>query len=338
MSMKYTLVLGYGWSGSSAVVDLLREYDATVVPDVEFRIVKDPYGITNLYNNLIPAWDALNSDTAIRDFMWYASHLAHRNSRFSLTAGLDYESFFGDSFIESTNAYVKSLVQFEYKSHWWLFDFKKSKAQLLKKKVRNKLGKIRRGYLIDEGPQMLFSCIDEDAFLNCTRRYMNSLFAPFVEASGDSCNIVLDQGISVNNYLIEREFFDDQKMIVVDRDPRDIYADLSRGGNLIGRELDVSHDASKYVLWHNAYRRSLPQLKEDPRVLVVQFEDLVLNYHETVRNIEAFIGLSSDDHKDMFKYFDPDKSSKNIGLWKETVDGGELETLERALGGYCEQG
>ena len=59
----YIIVAGYGWSGSSAIVDILREFEDCMVPDVEFRMIKDPYGVHDLYDNLVEKWCLLNADT-----------------------------------------------------------------------------------------------------------------------------------------------------------------------------------------------------------------------------------------------------------------------------------
>ncbi len=68
-NFRYILIAGYGWSGSSAVVDLLNEIDGFYEPHVEFRLLKDPYGLIDLRHALVEHWDILNSDIAIRDFL-----------------------------------------------------------------------------------------------------------------------------------------------------------------------------------------------------------------------------------------------------------------------------
>ena len=96
----YILVSGYGWTGSSAVVDLLKEINKACYMNVEFRIIKDPKGLRDLYDSLVENWDPLNSDIAIKDFLWLANHLNYKRHKFSLNAGLGYVDFFGKSFIE----------------------------------------------------------------------------------------------------------------------------------------------------------------------------------------------------------------------------------------------
>ena len=71
MPLKYICVSGYGWSGSGAVVDLLQEFEGYVSLDIEFRLIKDAYGISDLENFLVYNWDVLRSDKAVKDFLWF---------------------------------------------------------------------------------------------------------------------------------------------------------------------------------------------------------------------------------------------------------------------------
>ena len=61
-------VAGFFGSGSSAVVDLLKEFKGFNECDAEIRFVKDPYGISQLENALVNQWELVNSAAAIADF------------------------------------------------------------------------------------------------------------------------------------------------------------------------------------------------------------------------------------------------------------------------------
>ena len=52
--MNVILTAGYGYSGSSAVVDLLKEYDNcdSISDNFEFRLIKDPGGLEDLRYHL----------------------------------------------------------------------------------------------------------------------------------------------------------------------------------------------------------------------------------------------------------------------------------------------
>ena len=44
----FICVSGYGKSGSSACINLLKEFEFVDGPDKEFRIAKDPHGLIDL--------------------------------------------------------------------------------------------------------------------------------------------------------------------------------------------------------------------------------------------------------------------------------------------------
>lgn len=328
MNKKYILVLGYGWSGSSAVVDLLKEYSGNIEADVEFRVIKDPYGITDLYNALVTKGDPLNYDIAIKDFLWYVKKLNRMPKKFS--NGLGYKKFFGDDFMDSTFEYINNLTDYQYDSHWWMFDFKKSTYTLLKEKIYKKL-KIK-----DSVSQMYFSTIDENLFIQLTRKYLEQLFNKFFEAGIN--NVILDQGISVLNCVQEMRYFNDAKVVIIDRDPRDIYTDLCVGNYLIGKELSKSHDVMKYVKWHKAYRKNYEQLINSPDILLMNFEDVILNYEVSLEKLEIFLGLDSESHVDKFKYLKPGNSKKNIGIWKDYISDDEKKIFDQYLKEYYYDG
>lgn len=330
-TFDYFLVAGYGWSGSSAVVDLLKEYVNTFEADIEFRLIKDPYGIDNLYNNIFFKGDPLNYDTAIRDFIWYARKLYHTPKKLSFEAGLGYEQFFGKEFILTTDNYINSITDYKYTSTWWMFDFKKTKYEILKRKIKNK---ILRDKVNND--KMFLITISEEEFIQKTKTYINNLFYSYAEKYNVR-HIVLDQAVAIVNCIQEMRYIDECKLIIVDRDPRDIYADLLNGKNLLGYDLSETRDANKYVKWHHAWRRKNSQFINDPRILFLNFEDLVISYKSTVEKIEDFLGLKSEQHVKKKVFFNPDLSKKNIGIWKDILSEAELNILDNELKEYYVQ-
>ena len=62
-------VSGFFTSGSSAMVDLLKEFRGFYESNAEIRFIKDPYGIVQMENALINQWEFINSSAAISDFL-----------------------------------------------------------------------------------------------------------------------------------------------------------------------------------------------------------------------------------------------------------------------------
>lgn len=107
-------------------------------------------------------------------------------------------------------------------------------------------------------------------------------------------------------------FFDEPKAIIVDRDPRDLYAFYHKV--LVDECRFLPIDNVK--LFVEQYRRIRMNQKriDDESKLFVNFEDLIYNYEETKDRIIAFCGLKN--HTYPKKYLNPAKSINNTQLYK----------------------
>jgi len=81
-SFDFVCVSGYGRSGSSACIDLLKEFEFVDGPDKEFRIAKDPHGLLDLELSIVDNWEFIRHNTAINDFLEYCSMLGRGESIF----------------------------------------------------------------------------------------------------------------------------------------------------------------------------------------------------------------------------------------------------------------
>ena len=317
MNCNVVVVAGYFCTGSGAVVDLLKEYKGAYEPGIEFRLIKDPYGLNDLRYNLVEQWDPLNSDNAIKDFIWLANHLAHSETKFSLVSGLGYskKEIFGERFLEETNAYISRITNTVYNSEWWFRKFKQTKFERFKEKILNRF---RYGT-----HTMYLSTCTEEEFDLYTKEYLENLFQ--LNKKENNSFVILDQGLAAQNPQNLNHFFDSGKMIIVDRDPRDCYSEMLEGVPLIGTQIEKTHDTSLFVNWYETYRRRT--FKGNERILYLRFEDLILKYDETVQKIENFLGLTHDDHIYKNWYLKPEVSRNNIGKWEKMLSKKEIEGL-----------
>ncbi|MBQ3450165.1 MAG: sulfotransferase domain-containing protein, partial [Synergistaceae bacterium] len=322
----YILVAGYGWSGSSAVVDILHEFKSCYLPGIEFRIIKDPYGLADLYYSTIIKH---SPDIAIKDFISYMRFLYQTRGKFQ--TGLGYKKFFGENFMTATQKFVDSLVSFEYENYWWMFDFRAGRQKYILNKIMNKLMRIlhlKRRFTNEE--KSYFVNVSSEKFIEAAREYIDSLFDSFVESCGAD-HVVLDQAVYRDNYKNEMIFFRKSKLIVVDRDPRDNYADLIKVNFSIGKEFAKTRDVSKYISMHNFGRSNKKELMNAPNVLVLRFEDLIFHYDESLKRIAEFAELDLNDHVHKREFFNPDVSVKNVGMWKEIISQQEADTIASTL-------
>jgi len=317
--MKFIGVSGFGWSGSGAVVDLLKEFEYYGALGLEFRLVKDSCGISDLESSLVTNWDVLRSNKAIDDFKWFCSVLNMKGSRFTRVGENLSNRLFID-FIKETDNYIDNLTDMKYKGNSLTFSYHLSNIYLLFKKLNR--------WKIDR--EMYFSKPTKENFLLHTRNYLETIFNPFMEKYNLN-TLILDQTISVTDIEDSMKYFQDIKLIVVDRDPRDIYVDLVRMKALVGADSDASRRAERFVLWYKLIRKNIQPSKN---VYFLKFEDLVLNYDIEIEKIKSFIG-SENRHIREKKYFIPDVSKKNIGQWKSFQNQDEIDYIYRNLKNKC---
>lgn len=321
--LQYICVVGYGWSGSSAVVDLLKEFQGNWDPEAEFRILTDPHGMVDLEHVLLDKWDAQNVDIAIHDFIDFAKFLNQNEGKFQ--RGINYDRYFRGKFMEATENFIDEITNFRYKSYWWIYNYRMPYWKWLFKKIVNKI--IPQEYI----ETMYFADLDKETFYAAVKKYMNNLVQ--IIADGNEChNIILDQAVQPQHPLKAFDYFDNVKVIIVDRDPRDIYCDMVDLERLVGRDIAVTHDATKFVKWHKKYRENREQ--KNDRILRVQFEDLVLHYEDTVKRIIDFVGDDAMIHVQQFEYFDPAISRKNVGKYLNFTYQDEIRVLEQELKDY----
>lgn len=161
--------------------------------------------------------------------------------------------------------------------------------------------------------------------------------------------IVFNQPIEIGiDDQIWRAVFKPFKLICVYRNPKDQMADIIQRGFL-----SASYDAPKMTVpgvnvesiygrdRMGAFKFHLDALKKrmewvdfiktklsKEEFLLIDFEGLVNNYAEYKMVIEKFIGDENLNHIYPGKYFDPTKSKKNIGIYKNILKDEELRLLK----------
>ncbi len=326
---KYSFIAGYGWSGSSALVDLLKEYSSTIVFDNEFRIIRDPYGLEDLRFHLVSEWHDVQVDNAICDFI-NAMKAYNRRSKVLcgrvIRFGGGYQDTVGEDFLKEVYRFLKKIITFRYKSDWFGKYYHMNMLEYLSLKISGKFNKKKYKY-------MYFSNIDAETFDKEARVFIDRLFQNRFEENPRGM-VILDQAIAPQCLIPMEHYFKGSKLVIVDRDPRDIYAELMRGKEIIGSDLAENHNPYIYVDFFNKFRENIQDLKDNPDVLRIQFEDLILNYDKTVALVEDFLGLYPKDHKEIHKYLNPDISKKNINIYKNYLNENEIEVLEKELSDY----
>ena len=324
--MHFVSVSGYGWTGSSAYVSVLNEFRQCGGLDKEFRLIKDPSGLIDLQNAIVNNWEVIRHDVAIRDFLWFCKILSKKSSLVSGPA-YNYDSLLLTDFYKISFDYIEKIIDLSYIGDSSVHRYRSSVKSLFLNKIKNKFGFYNNTGL------MRLAKPSHDKFLDETRAYIESIFENFCVAKNID-TVILDQAIPVTNINNSMKLFNSIKVIVVDRDPRDIYANLIMRRKLIGYELSSEKSVNKYIKWHKLLRSTDNDIYDQKNILRVNFEDLIIDYQSTLNKINVFLGKEYI-HDNEMKLFDPLKANKSIGLWKKQKDQDSIKIIQDSFPQQC---
>jgi hypothetical protein len=329
--LNFVSVIGYGWTGSSAYIDLLKEFSDIGALPGEFRIAKDPYGLVDLEESLVHNWDYIRNDIAIRDFIDYCEMLS-RDTSFFKKSGKNFSNKLDVDFMKESNEFIDNLTDMSYVGDTSLHRYKTSALKYSYMRLRTKYSKFNH----NNSKKMYLSRPNKEKFIMEARRYINNLFSEYVRQNNIS-TIILDQAISPTNIVKTSAYFEKIKVIIVDRDPRDIYANLAKRNSLFGPDININNSPERYIKWHLKLREtSVNDNVCDIKIpiLRVSFESLICDYEATVDKVSDFIG-GDKFHKSQYKNFNPEFGKKNVGMWKKYKDQKVMEKISKELQEYC---
>ncbi len=319
--IKFLTCASYYGSGSSAVTDLISEYEnVDNLTDYEFRFLHDPYGVRDLQYYLIDNQNRHNSGFGLKKFMKY-THFLEGNSLFKR-----YVHFLGDTFKTETKKYIESLVTTSYRAYWQYDLLERGSIYYFLTRLfykvfhRDLFVKNIESYLCD---------IDKEFFIERTKEYIEGIFRGRVTAPGNF--LMVDQIVPSSNIDAFLPYFDQIKIFLVDRDPRDVY--LSE--KYVWHEGVVPHDAEQFIKWYKYCRKNQTEYIKHKEVCFVRFEDMIYRYEETKRRIADFAGLEEERHTTPLSHFDPNKSIKNTRLYRVYTDEKDvMHLIEKELAEY----
>lgn len=311
--MRVITCAGYYRTGSSAVTDLFSEFEGCKsLTSYEFRFIQDPNGIRDLEYNLIENNHRHNTSNAIKNYYKFAKML--NGSLFRK----GYKRYMGKTFMKETNKYIDNITELKTDT-WWHYDrYQKGKffnfidvslnkiAHKLKLKGCTSLLKLshEKGY---------YSAIDKKTFYTHTKNYIMNCLSSAMKEPSDF--IMVDQLVPPSNISSYLNYFDDVKVIVVERDPRDLYL-LEKTKYRWG--VMPYKNVEDFCKWYEITRRRPKEQEIDQdKVMLINFEDLIYKYEETSKKLIDFVGLTNHKHVCPKKFLDPSRSIKGTNLKKK---------------------
>lgn len=333
--MKSVSITGYFATGSGAVYNLLQEYSSIEdggLSSYEHIFLYDVNGVFETVDRILYGNSLYNSNAAINAFRKEMRRLYETD--YNWFGG--YKYLCGPRFLEIIEQFIADITEYHIEREWYgIYAAKKMSAErILKDAGAIALGRRRFNHnfgkkiVMDPDNRGEFSFADREKLQNAVKalidRYLSALYPKS------------DKIIALNHMLSPQDAFripdytpDDFKMIIVDRDVRDLYV-CSKYTNVWGVSTFPT-DIDRFIDFMRSYRATERKVDSD-RILRVQFEELIYHYDDTVQKIEAFVGLDPKDHIKKKTILVPEKSIHNTQVFKTSAQwNDEIRMLEQEL-------
>lgn len=330
MEHKYITCTGYGGTGSSVISDLMKEFDnvKSCGADFEMTIAFDHHGISDLQHYIIDDFERNKVSEGIFDFI---EHVKQISPNYDRHLGIDFESIM--------EKYIRNIIDVEWLGFTVQHLYRYPRWQRI---IMYRIPSIIQSFLIKYNDGYEHSAkykrklpirisYGENNFYNETQKMYRVLLDSF-DKSYKCEYLCFDQLVPAYNFERYLRYFPNLKVIVVDRDPRDLYL----LNELYWHEGWIpSHNIDIFIKWFKLIREDR-NYNNVSNVLFVNFEEGICNYDLFVDKITDFIGLDKSAHSSPQQYFNPTVSKKNYKLWqncKSKVK--EIDKIHKELESFC---
>ena len=325
MGNKIIIPTGYMGSGSSAITDLLSEIEGFDVNNgsFEYVLLHCPDGIFDLEDKLLIGNTAMRSDEALHRFHECAKMLYKRKNYWISM----YNKRVSKDFLKYSEQLIEDLTTVSFIDKVWYFQQNPDTASMqLIHYLSRFLSKVSKRKIKIKEPlkynKMRLAFPANEEFYSCVKSYLKKIYN---ELGYDKHNLVLDQLVLPHNlFRIDNYFDENARFIVVQRDPRDVFILNKYFWSKINGAVPYPTDVNMFCEMYKKMRKAEKKVK-DSRILKINFEDLIYQYDSVVENIYEFIGVSASEHRNKFKFFNPEISINNTQLfvlneYKEEAD------------------
>lgn len=347
MKRNKIFIQGYGFSGSSLIRDYLYEFsNISHLKNHEFDLGRSSGGIYELGLLIENAW-CWSLDSCIHRFYQLIDYL--------------YEAIFkevlGEEFKSISYNFINKIIEYKIKSSFLQFtpneELRNPKKYIDKSRKNYKyyykkyLFKVLNKYLLDDFFEELkefnyhtdiYICkrMMFNEYIQIAKQYLIDIFCLFPKgkkiALVHPCNLI---GYKIDSSL---EYYDDNfKVIVIDKDPRDIFVAMqskfkSNPATYLQFYSNVDRFIYDFKIARKYHEYNIKVLGDKGFFLTC--EEFIQNYDETARKINEFLELDSNLHTNKCKIFNPEISIKNVASFKNYKNLEDINKIELSLTEY----
>lgn len=329
---KIIIPTGYMGSGSSAITNLVSEFENVNNShnSFEYIFLHCPNGVFDLEDKLLMGNNSIRSDEAIHSFLNTMKDLYDK--KFWWPG--NYKNIVGNDFYKEVERYIDELIDIKTNSYWHYQENPNKVMQL--KTFINVLTKkfIKREFIKKplKYNKILLSYKSPKEFYEITKRFINNVLDMIDSNDQD---ILLDQLLLPHNLFRMKNYFGDEvKVIVVERDPRDMFILNKYAWAPKNISVPYSLDVKEFCKQYKKLR-GMENKDVGKNVLRIKFEDLVYDYEKTKNKVIKFLGYKPSQHINKFKRFSPELSMRNTQVFNSSKEyQKEINYIEKELNDF----
>lgn len=331
MEHKFITCTGYGGTGSSIISDLMMEFQnvKSCGSDFEMTLAFDHHGISDLQHYIVDDFERNKVSEGIFEFQRHVKRLSR-----------SYKNKLDIAFEQQMDDYINNIIDVKWMgtSIQQRFRYPRWQRLLLYRipdLIQSILFKYSDGYEHTTKFKRKLPIVmsyGKDKFFESTVLMFKTLLDSF-DKDFRYEYLCFDQLVPAYSFSRYSNYFPNIKIIVVDRDPRDLYL----LNELYWHEGWIpSENIETYIKWFKLIREQRVHEKIPFNVLFVNFEKSIFHYSDFLEDVLSFVGLDKEQHIRPLQFFSPERSRKNVRLWlNSNSKNSEIMRIEKELERYC---
>ncbi len=322
--MRRIIVIGSGFSGSGAVFDYLagRADICVALKGREFRLIQDPGGVSDLHAAICSRFSVHGASDAIERFRAFA----YRYGKSMIPFVNDFRIKKASIDLGAVVHFIDGITALKYPGMTGHEFRKLSAATGFILKARRMWAK-KHNRKPEVGVMRL--PVSEGEFIEQSGTFIDHVFSDSEKVQSAIATVV-NQGGSFWNPVSSTQYYRDRKVILVVRDPRDIFVELKSDGYAYpGGDVDV------FCRWYSRIMQRIngEEWENGQVVKVVRFEHFVRDFSRQKAVLDSFLGIPDD----VKSKYDANRSMSNVGKYKRILTKHEIEVIGNCLREHIDQ-